>query len=126
MRAQHGFGAATSSVVVSFLLLALPVDTAHGERVLWLEAEQFDAAGGWVNDPQFIDQMGSPYLMANGRGTPVDDASTTLSVSTNGPYRLWVRSKDWIPEHHPGTLLVLLNGEPVNVTFGQSGRTGWQ
>ena len=33
--------------------------------------------GGWTNDAQFIDQMGSPYLLAIGLGTPVADAVTT-------------------------------------------------
>ena len=31
------------------------------EQVLWIEAEQFAEAGGWVNDSQFVDVMGSPY-----------------------------------------------------------------
>ena len=31
---------------------------------LWVEAEGFDNKGGWVVDQQFMDQMGSSYLMA--------------------------------------------------------------
>ena len=64
---------------------------AQGE-LLWIEAEQFDEPGGWVNDPQFIDQMGSPYLLAHGLGRPVKDATTSVtfnnpvaSTTTQGP-----------------------------------------
>jgi hypothetical protein len=37
-----------------------------------VEAENFDNHGGWVVDAQFIDQMGSPYLLAHGLGKPGD------------------------------------------------------
>ena len=66
------------------------------ENVVWLEAERFDRPGGWVSDAQFIDQMGSPYLLANGLGKPVEDAVTTVAVPAAGKYRLWVRTKDWM------------------------------
>ena len=43
-----------------------------------VEAESFEVKGGWVLDQQFIDQMGSPFLMAHGMGKPVADASTSV------------------------------------------------
>ncbi|MDR1456263.1 MAG: hypothetical protein LBJ01_11470, partial [Tannerella sp.] len=43
---------------------------------LFIEAESFATKGGWVVDQQFMDLMGSPYLMAHGMGVPVGDAST--------------------------------------------------
>ncbi len=36
-----------------------------------VEAEGFDDPGGWVVDQQFMDQMGSPMLLAHGMGQPV-------------------------------------------------------
>ena len=33
-----------------------------------LETEAFAEKGGWVVDPQFMDQMGSPFLLAHGLG----------------------------------------------------------
>ena len=30
---------------------------------LWLEAESFADHGGWSVDQQFMDEMGSPYLL---------------------------------------------------------------
>ncbi|MHC4401468.1 MAG: hypothetical protein ACYTG0_17490 [Planctomycetota bacterium] len=52
-------------------------------HLLWLEAQQFERQGGWTADAQFIDQMGSPYLMAVGLGEPVDDAVHTRVEITN-------------------------------------------
>ena len=33
---------------------------------LWIETEQFAQKGGWAVDQQFMDFMGSPYLLAHG------------------------------------------------------------
>lgn len=99
-----------------------PVLAAHA---IWLEAERFDDLGAWTSDAQFIDQMGSPYLMAIGLGTPVRDAVTRVTLPQAGRYRLWARTKDWVPEHHPGRFQVVLNGRPLQRVFGQSGRPGW-
>ena len=43
---------------------------------LFVEAESFTQKGGWVVDQQFMDLMGSPYLLAHGIGVPVADAAT--------------------------------------------------
>ena len=48
------------------------------------EAESFESHGGWKLDTQFIEEMGSPYLLAHGLGTPVADASTTFDVESAG------------------------------------------
>ena len=98
---------------------------AASEEVVWIEAEQFQNHGGWTNDAQFIDQMGSPYLLASGLGTPVEDAVTTVRLPRAGTYRLWVRAKDWVPEHHPGLFEVAVGGRTVDHVFGGSGRKGW-
>jgi hypothetical protein len=100
--------------------------TTDAASVVWIEAEHFEEPGGWVNDAQFIDQMGSPYLLANGMGEPVEDATTTIGVPAAGQYRLWVRAKDWYPDHHPGPFQILLDGYPVEHTFGRSGDPGWR
>ena len=56
---------------------------ARSQNVL-IEAESFDQTGGWVVDPQFVEQMGSPYLMAHGMGIPVADASSTFQLEEKG------------------------------------------
>ena len=65
-----------------FLAVSLP---AQG---IFIEAESFASKGGWSVDQQFMDQMGSPYLIAHGMGRPVADASTTLiwPLSCLGPF----------------------------------------
>ena len=107
---------------ITMLLLAscTPV-----QKNIWIEAEHFKNPGGWTNDYQFIDQMGSPYLMAIGLGTPVADAKTTIKIPEAGRYKLWVRTKDWIPEFHPGKFEIYLNGQKASRTFGESGKKGW-
>ncbi|MCF6313058.1 MAG: FAD-dependent oxidoreductase [Verrucomicrobiales bacterium] len=93
----------------------------HSETIL-VEAESFEQRGGWKLDTQFIDIMGSPYLLAHGLGNPVADASTKVSFSKTGDYRIWVRTLDWVArwkaEGTPGKFQVLINGKAVDQTFG--------
>src|SRR5690606_41874959 len=62
-----------------------------------IEAESFDKKGGWVVDPQFVEQMGSPYLLAHGLGEPVENASTKITFPTKGTYHVWVRINNLVP-----------------------------
>jgi len=98
---------------------------ADSQDIVWIEAEQFRDLGGWTNDAQFVDLMGSPYLLAVGLGKPVEDAVTSVDVPQAGTYRLWVRTKDWAPEHHPGRFQVAIGGQTSERIFGASGRSGW-
>ena len=88
-----------------------------------VEAESFADLGGWVVDQQFMDLMGSPYLLAHGLGKPVAPARTQVEFPEVGAWHLWVRTKDWVPSHHPGTFKVVVDGVPVGV-FGNQGK-GW-
>lgn len=94
--------------------------------VIWRQAVQFDSAGGWSHDCQFMDQMGFPYLLATGLGTPVDDAVTRVRLRDPGAYQLWVRCKDWYPTHSPGKFQVTLNGQPSETVFGEADNPEWQ
>lgn len=90
-----------------------------------LEAEAFQDSGGWTLDQQFMDQMGSPYLLAHGLGKPVADASTEIEIKEPGSYRVWVRTKDWVAKWKasgaPGRFSVLLDGTPLKTVFGTEG-----
>ena len=100
-----------------------------------IEAEAFDYYGGWSLDTQFMDQMGSPYLIAHGIGKPIGDASTTVNCPASGKYRLWVRTFDWVgrwrgdkwPKRKratgkaPGRFNILINGKSIDGTFGITG-----
>ncbi|MFO7958178.1 MAG: FAD-dependent oxidoreductase [Candidatus Brocadiia bacterium] len=111
--------------ILIFLLAWLPLfaSWACAQDVL-VEAEAFNDTGGWFTDQQFMDIMGSPYLLAHGIGEPVENAATEVIFPEIGTYRLWVRTKDWLPPHHPGTFRVLLDGQPCGTTFGTVGQ-GW-
>ncbi len=95
-------------------------------HVVWIEAEQFENTGGWSNDPQHIDVMGSPYLLATGVGKPVANAVTTAAIPKTGEYRLWVRCRDWLPENSPGQFQVFVDREPSSMTFGKAPSDAWQ
>ena len=82
--------------------------------------------GTWSNDPQHIDIMGSPYLLATGLGKPVDDAHTIVTVPSAGSYRLWVRCRDWLPSHSPGRFQVLVNGKASGTEFGTADNDEWR
>ena len=90
-----------------------------------IEAEGFADTGGWVVDPQFMDLMGSPYLLAHGLGVPVKDAVTEVTIPQASRYRVWVRTKDWVARWKapgtPGRFQVLINGKPLDTTFGTVG-----
>lgn len=98
---------------------------------LLVEAESFEDRGGWVIDQQSMDQMGSPYLLAHGLGTPVRDAAAQVRIPEKGSYRLWVRTRNWVAPwntgYAPGKFRVIINGKPVKTEFGTSGAEwNWQ
>ena len=115
------------ALVASFggMMISARADTS----VVLVEAEQFADLGGWVVDQQFMDQMGSPYLLAHGLGVPVRDATTTVKLAGPQAYRVWVRTRDWVAPWRapgaPGKFQLLLNGQPLPTTFGIEG-ADWQ
>lgn len=92
---------------------------------IWIDAEDFEEYGGWWMETQFVPQMGSPYLMAAGTGTPVADAKTTVTVADAGTYKLWVRNKNWIRGYDPGPFNVVIGDVPSPVTFGTVDLEEW-
>ena len=106
------------------LLTALPV---HAQDIL-LEAESFNNLGGWVVDPQFIDQMGSSYVLAHGLGKPVKDAETSFMVFKKGNYNVWVRTMNWAPGNWeaPGRFQLKLNDLLFTEILGTKSGWTWQ
>jgi hypothetical protein len=82
--------------LVSAVSLCCGLRSSAASEDILVEAEMFREHGGWVVDPQFMDQMGSPYLLAHGLGRAVADAETSVRIPRAGSYRLWVRTMDWV------------------------------
>ena len=112
------------ALLAMLLLGTIGLPAAESHLVL-VECEAFASLGGWVIDQQFMDQMGSPYLLAHGLGRPVADATTTVNVTTPGSYRVWVRTKDWVAPWqapgNPGRFQLAIDGKPLAITFGTQG-----
>ena len=83
-------------------------------------AQGFDA-GGWGLDSQFMDVMGSPYLIAHGLGVRVADATAKVRLPSAGTYRVWVRTRNWA-DGAPGRFKVAVGGVTLAKTFGADRR----
>jgi len=124
MKANHVTAVILSAAMVS--------GVAAGEAgPVLVEAEGFERLGGWVVDQQFMDEMGSPFVLAHGLGRPVADASTTVKLPAAGEYTVWVRTRDWVAPWKapgaPGRFQVLIDGKALKTTFGTEGaKWHWQ
>jgi len=98
---------------------------SQSNHSVFLEAESFENKGGWVVDQQFMDLMGSSYLLAHGMGVPVADAETTVEFPSTGEYIVFVRTFNWTSPWYdgegPGKFQVLVNGEKTGAVLGASG-----
>ena len=115
--------------------MALPVggETKSGPESssVFLEAESFADKGGWVVDQQFMDQMGSPYLLAHGMGNPVADAVTAVEIPAAGDWHVYVRTYNWTSPWTeypgPGKFKVKIGKKTLKNTLGNTGNAWeWQ
>jgi hypothetical protein len=116
---------------IFILLLPLWASVTMADDSVLVEAESLSDTGGWVVDQQFMDFMGSPYLLAHGLGEPVRDAVGRVTFPAASAYHVWVRARDWVaPWKAPGTpgrFQVLIDGAPLFTTFGTEGaKWHWQ
>ena len=98
---------------------------------LFVEAENFSNKGGWVVDQQFMDLMGSPYLLAHGMGVPVDDAYTEVTFPEKGEYYVYVRTYNWTSPwkkgEGPGKFSLSVGGKKMTSPLGTEGSAWmWQ
>ena len=98
---------------------------------LWLETESFEEKGGWVLDQQFMDLMGSPYLMAHGLGKPVADATTEIDIPEDGLYYVYARTfnwtSPWTDKEGPGKFKILIDNKQLSNPVGCTGNQWeWQ
>ena len=133
------FANANGAVVTPETCRELGRDTAKVFRAVFtdvparspiiLECEAFEDFGGWTNDSQFMDQMGSPYLLAHGLGHPVKDAKTTFRAHA-GRYSVWVRTKDWTAPwarggEGAGRFVLSVGGKTLPEPLGVQGAGEW-
>ncbi len=101
------------------------------DKAILVEAESFEQKGGWVVDQQFMDLMGSPYLMAHGWGNVVADATTRVVFPETGKYKVFVRTFNWTSPWYkgdgPGKFRLLVDSKPLPVILGIVGNSWmWQ
>lgn len=112
----------TRLTVILFLLLNFCLANA---AQLLVEAESFKSKGGWVVDQQFMDLMGSPYLMAHGLGEQVDDAVTQVTFPESGTYYVYVRTFNWTSPwkkgEGPGKFRLSVNKKKFSPVLGAEG-----
>ncbi len=108
--------------VIIYLIASSLICIAKKHTTILVEAESFKNKGGWVVDQQFMDEMGSPYLMAHGLGVTVKDASTIVKFPKAGRYYLFVRTKNWAArwsdKDAPGKFQVKIDEKLIDRVFG--------
>ena len=112
---------------IAFLFITLQINAAS----LFVEAESFQYKGGWVVDQQFMDLMGSSYLMAHGMGEPVADATATVVFPKKGTYYAYVRTYNWTSPWTnnvgAGRFNLFVDGQKVSGELGATGnKWEWQ
>ncbi|MBN2313034.1 MAG: FAD-dependent oxidoreductase [Sedimentisphaerales bacterium] len=111
--------------LIAFVSLVVNVSSPVLANAILIEAERFNDLGGWVLDQQFMDQMGSPFLLAHGLGIPVADATTIVSFPELGRYRVWIRTRDWVAPWNtpdsPGRFQISVADQKLDTIFGTEG-----
>lgn len=94
-----------------------------------VEAEAFQQTGGWMVDQQFMDIMGSPYLIAHGMGVPVADATTVVRIAKKGRYQVYARTFNWTScwnsKEGPGAFRISVGGTELPHVLGTKG-SAWE
>lgn len=98
---------------------------------LFIEAESFGAADGWVIDQQAFEKMGSAYLMANGIGKPLNDISKKVEFPKAGNYHVFARTYNWTAPWYegegPGKIQLIVDGNALPGVIGENGKEWeWQ
>ena len=109
--------------VLTFIVLLCGMFCAKAQ--ILIETESFSSKGGWVVDQQFMDLMGSPYLMAHGMGQPVADAATEIDIPESGQWHVYVRTfnwtSPWTSKDGPGAFKVKVGGKQLKTVLGTKG-----
>ena len=116
--------------ILWLVLLFLASFQSHAASLL-VEAESFNNHGGWCIDQQFMDLMGSPYLLAHGMGVKVEDATTEVEFPVVGEYEVYVRTYNWTSPwfsgRGPGQFRLKVGNISLDAILGDTGdKWMWQ
>jgi len=114
--------------IIFIFFFSLISEHLWAQHSLLIEAESFQEKGGWVVDPQFVEQMGSPYLLAHGMGTPVEDAKIKIEINESGIYHVWARTKNWVPGNWPapGRFHIFIGKQQLPNELGTNPGWNWE
>lgn len=100
------------------------------EKSLFISAGEFDYYGGWALDTQFIQNMGSSYLLAHGLGNPVENAVKKINIKEPGKYKIWAYTKDWVARWKkgvsPGLFKIKIDGWTSETLGNKNASWAWQ
>lgn len=103
---------------------------AQSKDYVLVEAESFKETGGWVIDQEFMDQMGSPFLLAHGIGKPVQNAKADVRLPKAGEWHVFARTWNWCSPWHtdeyPGAFKVIVNGTILRNELGHGKKWDWE
>lgn len=115
---------------IFFVQFIHATSSAQNKDLVLVEAESFSDKGGWLTDQQFMDQMGSPFLLAHGWGNPVKDASTAIELPKKGVWHVYVRTWNWCAPWNttesPGRFRILVNDQVLENELGTGKQWGWE
>ena len=116
------------NIFLVLLIVSLFTSCKVENKILLIEAENFEEKGGWMVDPQFVEQVGSPYLLAHGLGEPVKNANAQLTFAKTGQYHVWVRTMNWAPGkwEAPGRFKIVINNHELETILGNEPGWSWQ
>lgn len=118
------------NAILWLVLLFFASFQSHAASLL-VEAESFKNHGGWCVDQQFMDLMGSPYLLAHGMGVKVEDATTEVEFPVVGDYEVYVRTYNWTSPWFsgsgPGQFRLKVGNISLDTILGDTGdKWMWQ
>ncbi|MCE2616073.1 MAG: FAD-dependent oxidoreductase [Phocaeicola sp.] len=115
-------------LILSIIWMAVSMGFMNAADLL-VEAESFSNKGGWAVDQQFMDLMGSSYLIAHGLGMPVADATTQVIFPEKGRYYVYVRTYNWTSPwdkgEGPGKFTLYVDNQKTVSPLGTDG-SSWE
>ena len=94
-------------------------------ETIWLDALSFSDYGSFIPETQFVREMGQAYLLEDAVGTPGNAAKTAFTVQEGGYYRVFVRTKNWLPDETPDSLCVSVDTVSSQNKVGTAHIHGW-